>query len=98
MAVACEPACTAVASSIQDASEMPDTYGVPFDTVRGFVCGGWGDVAPPDISDQNASNADGGNNFQESDQYFGYKKAPAGGDEHGEEDGAEWDDDDKAGG
>jgi N-acetylmuramic acid 6-phosphate (MurNAc-6-P) etherase/predicted NBD/HSP70 family sugar kinase/ribosomal protein S18 acetylase RimI-like enzyme len=28
-----------------DASEMPDTYGVPFDTVRGFVCGGWADVA-----------------------------------------------------
>ena len=28
-----------------DASEMPDTYGVPFDTVRGFVCGGWRDVA-----------------------------------------------------
>ena len=27
-----------------DASEMPDTYGVPFDTVRGFVCGGWKDV------------------------------------------------------
>lgn len=27
-----------------DASEMPDTYGVPFDTVRGFVCGGWADV------------------------------------------------------
>jgi hypothetical protein len=28
-----------------DASEMPDTYGVPFDTVRGFVCGGWAAVA-----------------------------------------------------
>ena len=28
-----------------DASEMPDTYGVPFDAVRGFVCGGWADVA-----------------------------------------------------
>jgi glucokinase len=28
-----------------DASEMPDTYGVPFDTVRGFVCGGWADYA-----------------------------------------------------
>ena len=24
-----------------DASEMPDTFGVPFDTVRGFVQGGW---------------------------------------------------------
>ena len=28
-----------------DASEMPDTYGVPFDAVRGFVCGGWPHVA-----------------------------------------------------
>ncbi len=27
-----------------DASEMPDTYGSPFDEVRGFVSGGWGDA------------------------------------------------------
>lgn len=25
-----------------DASEMPDTYGAPFDQTRGFVAGGWG--------------------------------------------------------
>jgi N-acetylmuramic acid 6-phosphate (MurNAc-6-P) etherase len=25
-----------------DASEMPDTYGSPFDQIRGFVEGGWG--------------------------------------------------------
>lgn len=29
---------------IVDASEMPDTYGVPFDTVRAFVGGGWTNV------------------------------------------------------
>ena len=31
-----------------DASEMPDTYGVPFDAVRAFVCGGWADVRNDD--------------------------------------------------
>jgi N-acetylmuramic acid 6-phosphate (MurNAc-6-P) etherase len=37
-----------------DASEMPDTYGSPFDQIRGFVEGGWGengvDNAEGDIS------------------------------------------------
>ena len=27
---------------------MPDTYGVPFDAVRAFVCGGWADVRNDD--------------------------------------------------
>ena len=25
-----------------DASEMPDTYGAPFDQTKGYVAGGWG--------------------------------------------------------
>lgn len=29
---------------MMDASEMPDTYGSPFDEVRGFRAGGWGGV------------------------------------------------------
>ena len=33
---------SAAALGCIDASEMPDTYGAPFDQTRGFVAGGWG--------------------------------------------------------
>ena len=30
-----------------DLSEMPDTYGAPFDEMRGFTCGGWRSMLSP---------------------------------------------------
>jgi N-acetylmuramic acid 6-phosphate (MurNAc-6-P) etherase len=30
-----------------DLSEMPDTYGAPFDEMRGFTCGGWRSIMSP---------------------------------------------------
>lgn len=35
-----------------DTSEMPDTYGAPFDETRAFVAGGWGALGTQDLSRQ----------------------------------------------